>query len=500
MKLRMSEERLAPLALVGATAALLLIWLQAVGLGAFVLDDGYIVEHAVAGLLAGAETRYADSTPWLGVTSPAHVGLVWLAAQILPLSWAQWAVSAAATLALVLGLHAVGRGCGLGPWLAAATAAAALLTGATLLQTQNGLETGLAMAAVAWTLAGLLRERPPLGLYALLAILPFIRPELAALTAGAGLWLLWRRPQGWILGAALGGGALAAAGGLLWLATGDLAPNTVSAKAYFFAEGCKPILEKLRRAGDALGDYAAFLGLALLGFALLAASPLRGVAAFFIGVFLLAYVWRFPSSLAHNAFRYLHLLIPFLVLGWAAALAAQEEKRRRIARILGLAAAAQIAFFAPERIRGFVEQTRFFSGAYAETAQWVAAHTPPDAVAMIHDAGKIARVGTQTLVDLVGLKSPASAEVHRRTTFAQCRQTPEAVVEIARESGATHLVTLDDWDKASNFSGALAAAGWSVERADSERGDSFYKVYRIAPPQEGIAPAAAGRAALRPSG
>ena len=58
----------------------------------FPLDDAYIVQHVVDGLILGAESRYADSTPMTGATSPLFVLLVYALAHIFEVTQAQLTV------------------------------------------------------------------------------------------------------------------------------------------------------------------------------------------------------------------------------------------------------------------------------------------------------------------------------------------------------------------------------------------------------------------------
>jgi len=132
-----------------------------------------------------------------------------------------------------------------------------------------------------------------------------------------------------------------------------------------------------------------------------------------------------------------------------------------------------------------VERIEFARIELAGVSDWVATHVPADAVVMVHDAGYISLQGRQPLVDLVGLKTPASVEAHRRFTWSQCRRDPRAMDAIARASGARYLVVLDDWDRIFELSAGLRQAGWSVLRADGERGATQYSVYRIAQPASG---------------
>ena len=57
---------------------------------------------------------------------------------------------------------------------------------------------------------------------------------------------------------------------------------------------------------------------------------------------------------------------------------------------------------------------------------------------------------------------------------------------IARQSGARYLVVLDDWDRIFQLSEGLRRTGWSVTRADRERHQARYAVYRIVSPERAV--------------
>ncbi len=208
-------------------------------------------------------------------------------------------------------------------------------------------------------------------------------------------------------------------------------------------------------------------------------SRLRFICAGFILIFVLTYLFRFPGALAHNYSRYLYVLLPIAVLGWSVGLGHADRRIRRASLAAGALAAIQVAVFASPNIAFYAGQVRTLSRDNAAMAEWVAKNLPPDAVVMVHDAGRISLSGNQPLVDLVGLKSPFSADVHRGATYARCERTPSAISDIARRSGAGFIVVTTDWDRIFGLTESLARTGWKVARADTERGDAFYRVYRI---------------------
>jgi len=457
----------------------------------FPLDDSYIVQHAVDGLLHGGETRFVGSTPLEGVTSPAMLLPMAALGLLLPTPWAQLAVTALGAVLYLVGVYRLGAAAGLGDGWSLLLALLALLAGWSVFQLLNGLETGLAMAAVAWLLVWFRNAEPERRWhYALVGLLPFIRPELAALSMLVMLrasWSMRRRDWPRTLAIAVAWMAAGAAPVILFLLANHAAvlPNTVSAKAFFFAEGCLPMHDRLARVRQFGGAFLDGLGLASLGFFALPLARAGSLGIAFIPIFLLAYTLRLPGALFHNEYRYLHVLLPFAMAGWTAFATRPGSADRLVSRPLLIAAVATSAFSVRHAWARYVERIEFARIELAGVSDWVATHVPADAVVMVHDAGYISLQGRQPLVDLVGLKTPASVEAHRRFTWSQCRRDPRALDAIARASGARYLVVLDAWDRIFELSAGLRQVGWSVHRADGERGATQYSVYRIAQPASG---------------
>jgi len=115
----------------------------------------------------------------------------------------------------------------------------------------------------------------------------------------------------------------------------------------------------------------------------------------------------------------------------------------------------------------------------AGVSEWISTHLPAEAILLVHDAGYISLKGTHTLVDLVGLKTPSSIEIHKNLTFRGCTRDPLAIDLIARRNHVTHFVVLDEWDQIFHLTDALRATGWRLTRTDEERGPTRYKVYQL---------------------
>lgn len=469
-----------------------LAWAFWLGQPDWPLDDAYIVQHSVNGLKAGGvDSRFAGSTPLQGATSIVHVLAIAALSSLISVGWAQVIVAALAIFAYLAGNLRLADQAGLAaPW-PALLALLGVLSGFNAIHLVNGLETGMAMAAVVWTLV-LFRDPLPVhaSAFALIGLMPFIRPELGALGALIGLRALWAlRGAGHVmprLGAMIGWGLA----GLLPFALvmivreGTLLPNTVAAKQYFFVGACRPFLDRLTLAATNFGWYIG--GMSLTGLALLAvfATRYRWIAAGFLVVFLGAYLMRFPSGLVHNWARYPHILTPFVLVGVIRILTIRGQVfNRPPGQVLVLAALALavIEFRHPVSLYG--QQIAFARQELATVARWVETHVPPDAAILVHDAGYIALHGRQPLVDLVGLKTPSSIPSHRTYTYGSCSHDPRAVDEIARRNGTGYAVLLDDWDQGFAIGSGLASLGWGVTRIDTERGETAYRVYRIEPPK-----------------
>jgi hypothetical protein len=266
---------------------------------------------------------------------------------------------------------------------------------------------------------------------------------------------------------------------ILW-SGGSVVPNTLSAKAYFFAEGCIPILDKAQGLIRYMIPALASFGLLMFGFLWLVRSSLRWVTFGFAAMFLAAYLVQLPGAVTHNYFRYPTILVPFLVVGWVAALSTGLPARLRRANLVVLALSPAILLHTLPQTwtiyRNSIEHSR---SELAGVASWVARNLPPTATVIVHDAGYISLEGQQSLVDLVGLKTSSSIPVNRATHWETCSRDPRAIVRIAEQTSADFIVVLELWDRIFRITDGLKDDGWTLERLDTERGDTSYRVYAI---------------------
>jgi len=440
----------------------------------FPLDDAYITLHNARVLLEGSDPNFGVSA-LVGATSPVHLALVAGLGLFLDLPLASYLLNLAAAILYGVGLARLALQVQSSHWVAAGIVGLGLLAADAPYHLFNGLETGLAMAAVAWAL-GLALSGSPVLLPLLCGLLPFIRPELAILSGTLLAWRAWKqrgRPERIVLDLALA--ALAAMPWLLWswIATGSVMPLTASAKRAFFAEEAYPLLLKLRLVFVVLAQsgLAAILLMAVFAKRLSIAGP----ALLSLGVILLTFALTFPGGLSHNFHRYLYPLLPLGLLGWAVAV--------RDSRIMAWAFAGLIAVYLLIGVRTWphVAEGRHFTAELDSAAQWSREHLPADARVLIHDAGYFAWSTPFALFDVVGLKTPSSIEDHRRWTLpSRGRERDVAVHEIAKRHRVTHAVILD-----AEFWGDLAddlrRHGWQLKPLREPAGTG-YVVYELTPP------------------
>lgn len=341
------------LVLLAALIVLALIaahWLHP-GIPMFPVGDAYITLHNARVLLGQTDINFGVPA-LVGATSTLHLVLVALLGLVLPLPWALDTTLWLGALLYATGVCRLAQEAGARPLPAVSFTAAALLAGHTSFQLMNGLETGLAMGAITWTLvaASTPGRNAALALSALCGLLPFLRPELVALSAlllpVPALRIArtdWCRAAGLLAQCVLI--ALAAAAPWLLLTlwnTGDIVPITVEAKQAWFAEARLSPRIKMdwveREFVDFLVSFGAF---SLLAFALLWRSlvGLAGIA--FACAVLVAFWLHLPGGLTHSHQRYLFVLAPILV--FAAVSAFRYTRRHRVIAALLLAQSSLFA-------------------------------------------------------------------------------------------------------------------------------------------------------------
>ena len=361
------------------------------------------------------------------------------------------------------------RGLGAPGWLALLLALLALTPANLIYQLFNGLETSLALATMVWALVALSDTHYPGWLPWILGSLPFLRPELIVVAGLFGLYavyLMWRESRSDFVPTLLKFGSQVVMSAAPWLIlhtieTGSPIPATIGAKKAYFAEGCGPptwkkgaVLVSLHRATRELGVWLAPL-------VLLLRTSIGRLLLVFAAVFFASYDINFPGALGHYELRYMYVLEPMLIWGLLSTLFDRLPAIRVVSRGLLVLLGLQAVFSVPRAMELSLGVRDFALRDLAGVAAWANENLPLDSRVMVHDAGYFAYASDFELVDLVGLKTPKNAAIHREMTLASCgQQRPAAVSRIAAEGGASHFVLLAGWDRAFGIVRGLQGQGW----------------------------------------
>jgi hypothetical protein len=458
------------------------IWAFAMGEPAFPLDDAYITMHNADVLLQGHDPNYGVS-PLVGATSSIHLLLIATLARVVGLPWAAAIVAWLAAGAYLAGLMFIARRNALAPAEAAQLLIAGALSGFFACHLLNGLETGLAMAIVVWSLALSLEPRGH-TLPVLLGLLPFVRPELAVLSLLLGFERIQQRIRAGERTALLidaAAAVLAASPWLIWMLaqTGAVLPQTINAKRYFFADDSHSLQSNISFVLMCAAAVVVQTGLLVTGLiGLLMVRPGRA-ALLAIAIILAFYAVLFPIGASHNQYRYLYVLAAMFSVGLAIAMRGAVARERRWLKWALFANAAWAILLSFHTLGVYAQGVTFTRTELAGVANWIDTYVPADAHIAVHDAGYIAYANDRAMTDIVGLKSPAAALIHIAPRGGNTSLNRiDAVSRILIESRSTYLVVLSNWDEAGRITSGLIDLGWKIERLR----DGAYRVARITPP------------------
>jgi len=454
----------------------------------FPVDDAYISLHNAMAFVDG-EKNYVGVSPFAGATSTVHLVLI---AALLSVAKPPVALLTGTWIAIVLWVLGVIRlafSRGASVLQAAALALVAVTAGNLVYQLLNGLETGLGMAFVVWSLALVDAQsstaRAVRGV--LCGAMPFVRPELGALS----LLLVMadfvprgdeeRTPRD---RAVFLTGVLV--GLLPWLfltlkETGSPLPSTIGAKRAYFAESCRPALQKIRHVVERMMTFQRTVG-AIGWAAVLLVGLRRGFIGLTFGAVMLgAYALQFPTALDHYFYRYMYILLPFALFACAASLRAESPRRRTAATAVLLIGLGDAFFGLDEHVDNYVRSRQFTVEGHAETAAWARANLPANARVLVHDAGYFAYATPFELVDVVGLKTPSCIREHTELTLASCGdRRNEAIHRIALRTKPDYLVALRNWPF--RIPDALRERGWQLEEIHQSP-TWGYDIFRLRPPE-----------------
>jgi hypothetical protein len=381
-------------------------------------------------------------------------------------------------------------------WLLGVVAAAdlGLVWGA-----MSGLEVPLASALAVWSLylllADLRRGRLRWSLL-MVALLPWARPDLLAISAACVLWMLLRvlvatdRPQALrqaasVLAACLLG--LAAMSIIYYLGWGEPLPSSFYAKVGGLRVGERffSAAKELWLAGRAL-PFIAGAG-ALAGGLLTWLAPNRDVSrdtrlsAPLLLLVSASYVAAIMATLPWfgQEDRYLLPVHPFVIvligmLIWAIIRRVSVDAlfaRMNLLRVgMGLVALLLVGANYLWATRNYVVQVRNIDDAHLKPALWLAQNAPPDALVAAEPIGAVKLFSGRRTIDLVGLTTPATLGTYRNWPLAWQK---------LKEADATYLLYYPVW-----FDGGRPPA-WAIERARMQipdnriAGDDVIAVYEL---------------------
>jgi hypothetical protein len=441
---------------------------------AFPVDDAYITLHNAQVLLSGVDRNYGVAA-LVGATSPVHLLLVAGMMKVAPPLLASFLMSGVAVLLYGLGLARFSFQLGGSPFLAALIVVIGMLTGYAPYHLLNGLETGLAMAAATWALVFALSPAPSGALPLLCGVLPFVRPELGALSGLLMLrhcWILHKTGRSPAILTACLLFLLAAAPWLLWqwTSTGTLIPSTASAKRAFFSEAGLTISTKLQFLSR--GIIQSGLAPLILTLPFLRRAPLAWCIAVFLFLSFMALFLFLPGGSGHNYSRYLFILLPPLLCGIIGLF--RNDRIGTPTRVV-LVLAMLVNF--PRDWSDYKNGVNFTKTELSQTSEWAANNLPRDSKILVHDAGYISFATSFRLIDLVGLKTPANIAYFQKMPRA------EAVGLIAQHFSPKYAVILHDqphyWGQIEDD---LRGDGWDLRVLHGSANIPGYFIYELIPP------------------
>lgn len=466
----------------------------------FPLDDPYIVLHNAQILHSGTDANYPKIPALTGTTSAVHLALVtFLIYWVNPVN-AIWLTLWLGIIAYGLGLLCLAFQFKASFWQTLLF----LLTGFTLayipFQLLNGLETGLMLAAMVWTLVlanSSTRNWPWQYLLPFICgLLPFIRPELALLSLLLLSYRVWIFQQQnslqktcQLLARDL---TLAAAASLPWIVwywveIGEPFPATIAAKMAYAAEVNLPLSYKIQ--WSLVGVTQLIFAINYLGFfamvALLLTSPLGRVGLIYILIFLAFYTYFFPGMLqiGYNMGRYIYPCIPILLYGLISNINNPDKKLRWGSNIIICLILCHSLWYLTARWHNYLAYENMCKVEFPSITQWCKQNLPPDAVLLVHDAGYLAFTSSFHLVDMVGLKTPSSVQYHQQFTIPSAgKNRNQAIAAIIKNNKINYLVIGKQWDHVFLITDGLKALGFKLVLLRPSTQNPFsYAVYGVRP-------------------
>ena len=441
----------------------------------FFLDDPYILLHSAQVLHQGYDPNYATTPAIVGNSSPVNLLLIYLLLFFLSPLYALICSNWLATIAYTWGLIYLSRLYRCNGWQTILILFCGLLSGACIAQLLNGLETSLAMATITWVL--ILSSLPlsygyRYALMILLGISPFIRPELLGFSCVIYLFQLYRYQNNQCLKAkiiiqdiALIGFAALPWLFWLWHATQHFYPETITAKATFFAQNYPSIFYQFKFFCEILLQFFISISLLyLISLYLLSKQKLGQAILLFLFIFSIAYFYTGASMLQQNNFRYLYVWLPLLLFGLISNMQAPQKCLSYTAQLITLLIALITLCALPLQYLYYQYTIRQIGLLQEQYIAWCNTHLPRNKIIAIQDAGFIAYATPLLLTDFVGLKSPDNISFHQQYTKpSHGLLRNQAISLILQTKKAHYLIMTNEWVDEFKTPKALQALGWQVD-------------------------------------
>lgn len=466
-----------------------------------IYDDSFISLNFAHHLAEDGKLSFDGETWSTGATSPLHVALL---AAVLKTG----AAPLFATIAFGVGMHML---LAVSTWLFALAvfrsrltahiaAVAMAFTPLALLDTVNGMETGLFLSLIALTCASYFFHRTRRGLALtgfLLALTVLTRPDGVFLVPAVLAYHMVTHPEDRhmrpFIADALVIGVLPLIAGLslmgyAYAVTGELS-GTATVKLQFFREFALPLETRVALGGDELGLFYgpmwSMLALAIVGVSNRKEALI--VALFWLPVVVI-YILLFPGSMHHYFFRYQHPVLPFI-----AVFAAGGAYRLLVAAAMGsvmhkaLVAASLIIVIVPVT-QQYIHWRDNATQAVLETRNDMVTMAKeldrlilPEQTLATHDIGVVGYYGRFKILDLVGLVNPDAVAYHeRRQTRAQIEKERPDFLLIFPHWDRQYLM-IDPWHHPEKYQWIGTYPGGELRKAP-------YFLYRIVYPEYTVQP------------
>ncbi len=426
------------------------------------LDDAWIHFQFARNLARGDGFAYNPGQPTAGSTAPlwtvllaggyAIGGRFPLAGQLL---------SAVCFLLTVAGSYVLTRELTGRRWAAGLAGALVALNGRMAWAGLSALETCLFTALSLAAILGHLRDRHA-GRYrlrtaALFGLAALARPEgyllfalaladhgLRALASGSPVASLRAQAARLLPGVGLFAGLVLPTLIFSLHTAGQLLPNTFSAKATL---SFRPSIDFLSLSARYLIlDNAVMLPFFVLGIGALF-GPARLLSTWAAG---LPLVYAFLHATLYQHGRYLMPLIPCnAAIGVTGLLEARRLARRRgwrwpgsqraLGALVALLVVGGTAWRLPTMARQFAWNVNNINEMHVALGEWVAEHTPPDAVLALNDIGAITYLSQREVVDLAGLVTPEVVPILRGP------DPTSRLMELMAERRVDYVIIFPEW-------------------------------------------------------